>query len=48
MRKCSNEVFIFPEKDISEVNVSDIVEVLKQPTMNKREQYVFSENLREI
>ena len=46
MRKCSNGTFVFPEKNnISEVYLSDVVEVLKQPIMNEREQYVFSENL---
>ncbi|GBN52437.1 hypothetical protein AVEN_103988-1 [Araneus ventricosus] len=46
MRKCGKDKFTFPEKDdIAEVDLCDIVDVLSQPSLNKREQYVFNENL---
>ncbi|GBM24419.1 hypothetical protein AVEN_192729-1, partial [Araneus ventricosus] len=46
MRKCGKDKFTFPENDdIAEVDSSNIVNVLSQPSLNKREQYVFNENL---
>ncbi|GBM61367.1 hypothetical protein AVEN_112247-1 [Araneus ventricosus] len=46
MRKCGKDKFTFPENDdIAEVDLSNIVNVLSQPSLNKREQYVFNENL---
>ncbi|GBN14955.1 hypothetical protein AVEN_267167-1 [Araneus ventricosus] len=45
MRKCGKDKFTFPENDdIAEVDSSNIVNVLSQPSLNKREQYVFNEN----
>ncbi|GBM07913.1 hypothetical protein AVEN_96523-1 [Araneus ventricosus] len=46
MRKCGKDKFTFPENDdIAEVDSSNIVNVLSQPSLNKREHYVFNENL---
>ncbi|GBM46251.1 hypothetical protein AVEN_224817-1 [Araneus ventricosus] len=46
MRKCGKDKSTFPENDdIAEVGSSNIVNVLSQPSLNKREQYVFNENL---
>ncbi|GBO09255.1 hypothetical protein AVEN_191868-1 [Araneus ventricosus] len=46
MRKCGKDKFTFPENDdIAELDSSNIVNVLSQPSLNKREQYVFNENL---
>ncbi|GBN88340.1 hypothetical protein AVEN_66767-1 [Araneus ventricosus] len=46
MRKCGKDKFTFPENDdIAEVGSSNIVNVLSQPSLNKREHYVFNENL---
>ncbi|GBO20181.1 hypothetical protein AVEN_195401-1 [Araneus ventricosus] len=46
MKKCMTNKFVFPKvDDIAEVNAVDIVGVLSQPIMNKREQYLFNEHL---
>ncbi|GBM50647.1 hypothetical protein AVEN_61366-1 [Araneus ventricosus] len=46
MRKCGKDKSTFPENDdIAEVGLSNIVNVLSQPSLIKREQYVFNENL---
>nr|XP_042913221.1 uncharacterized protein LOC122273218 [Parasteatoda tepidariorum] len=46
MKKCTANKFVFPAADdIAEVNADDIVDALSQPIMNKREQYIFKDNL---